>query len=85
MNNLIEEINSCIENDYTLKFKYPTPEELTKIRAINFDAPKKRSKKSAKKSKKFSALELSADKIIEAFEQGKLSTSDLEKLSQYLK
>lgn len=45
MDTLIEEIATCVRNDYALKFKYPTKEELEKIRAILFDTKKnKRSK-----------------------------------------
>lgn len=46
MDTLIEEINSCVENDYALQFKYPTPDELTKIRSLKADSKKGRGKKS---------------------------------------
>ena len=46
MDTLIEEINSCVVNDYALQFKYPTPDELKKIRSLKSDSKKGRGKKS---------------------------------------
>lgn len=67
MKKLAEEINSCVEDDYALKFKYPTPEELEKIRAISFDSKKKTDKKKQRA------------KFIKLFKEGKISNDELER------
>ena len=67
MKKLAEEINTCVENDYALKFKYPTPEELEKIRAISFDSKKKISKKNQR------------SKLIRLFKEDKINSADLER------
>lgn len=45
-----DEINACIANNYQLKFKYPTPEELDKIRKLSLDKKKKKPAAKLKKS-----------------------------------
>ena len=53
MNTIVEEITACVQNDYSLKFKYPTAEELAKIRAIAFDSKRNVSGKINKATLKY--------------------------------